>query len=212
MNSGKSSGDSLPTAGEGSAGLSGVQGALRGALGFGATSIVVYGTVAFGGRWLYRHLTEAGAYSFWAALYLLGTPYLLGRLLAPWTLRRRYAAVFILAFLAYAMGWVAMYFTWRHKFGEILGSILGPTLFAVVMATAFRKPSTIPGTAAVVSIGHAVGYFAGDFLNTTVGGPTGMLLWGVCHGAGFGAVLGWASTRWIPLAPGTADVPGSGGS
>lgn len=185
---------------------SGLQAAGLGALGFGAVSVVVYGTVAFGGRWLYRTLTEAGAYSFWAAVYLLGAPWLLGRLLAPPGLRRRYGMAFVVGFLAYAVGWVAAYFPLRNKPGEILASVLGPALFAVVMAVALGNRRTWPSTAVALMVGHGLGYFAGDFLNTALGGPTGMVLWGVCHGLGYGAAIGWASARWLRSRPGTTDV------
>jgi hypothetical protein len=194
--------------------LTGTQAALLGALGFGAVSVVVYGTVAFAGKWLYRNLTEAGAYGFWAALYLLGTPWLLGRLLVPSAKRQRYGWVFVLGFLAYAAGWVAPYFALRGKPGELVAALVGPVMLAVVMALAFRRSWTIPATAAVLVVGHGLGYFAGDVLNSTLKGPLGMVMWGVCHGLGYGAAIGWATRMWTADsvgADGTADVRLSGG-
>jgi len=188
--------------------------AILGALGFGAVSMVVYGTVAFAGKWLYRNLTEAGAYGFWAALYLLGTPWLLGQLLVPSAKRRRYGFAFVLGFLAYAVGWVAPYFALRGKPGEIVAALVGPVLLAIVMAMTFRRPWTLPATAAVLVVGHGLGYFAGDFLNTSLKGPLGMVMWGVCHGLGYGAAIGWASRVWtadVAEAAGTANVRPSGG-
>lgn len=184
---------------------------LLGALGFGGVSVVVYGTVAFAGRWLYRNLTEAGAYSFWAALYLLGTPWLLGRLLVPGPKRRRYGLAFVLGFLGYAAGWVAPYFALRGKPGELLAALVGPVVLAVVMAVAFRRTGTITSTAVVLVVGHGLGYFAGDFLNTALTGPLGMVMWGVCHGLGYGAAIGWATRVWTLEAAGTADVRPPGG-
>ncbi len=185
----------------------GLNAALLGALGFGAVSIVVYGTVAFAGKWLYRNLTEAGAYSFWAALYLLGAPWLLGRLLVAAPTRRRYGVAFVAGFLAYSVGWVTAYFPLRNKPGEVLASILGPALFAAVMCAAFRRWPTWVSTTAVLVVGHGLGYFAGDYLNTALGGPVGMVMWGVCHGLGYGAAIGWATRVWTAGAGGTADVP-----
>lgn len=182
-----------------------------GALGFGLVSVVVYGTVAFGGRWFYRTLTEAGAYAFWAGVYLLGAPWLLARLLAPVGMRRRYGLAFVVGFLAYAVGWVAAYFPMRNKPGELLASVLGPALFAVVMSVAFRNKRVWPSTAVAMSVGHGLGYFAGDFLNSALGGAAGMLMWGVCHGLGYGAAIGWSSVRWMRGWPGTADVRGGVG-
>lgn len=194
--------------------MTGMRAALLGALGFGAVSVVVYGTVAFAGKWLYRNLTEAGAYSFWAVLYLLGTPWLLGRLLVPSAKRRRYGLAFVLGFLAYAAGWVAPYFALRGKPGEIVAALVGPVMLAIVMALAFRRSWTMATTAVVLVVGHGLGYFAGDFLNSSLKGPLGMVMWGVCHGLGYGAAIGWATRLWTVDAaavPGTADVRPVGG-
>lgn len=194
--------------------LTGARAAVLGALGFGGVSVVVYGTVAFAGRWLYRNLTEAGAYGFWAALYVLGTPWLLGVLLVPSPKRRRYGVWFVLGFLAYALGWVAPYFALRGKPGEVVAALVGPVLLAIVMAVAFRRTGTLAWTATALVVGHGLGYFAGDFLNTALGGPVGMVLWGVCHGLGYGAAIGWASRVWTAddvAASGTTDVQPQGG-
>jgi hypothetical protein len=51
-----------------------------------------------------------------------------------------------------------------------------------------KKPLVIAGL--VVSIANLVGYFAGGYLNTRLGGPTGMLVWGALFGAGTGAGIG----------------------
>jgi positive regulator of sigma E activity len=52
---------------------------------------------------------------------------------------------------------------------------------------------------ALLFIANSIGYFIGAMLNARVGGSTGMLLWGVvyglCLGAGIGAVLHFAQ-RW----------------
>ncbi len=175
--------------------LSPWQCALRGAAGFGAVSVIVYGTVAFAGRWLYTTLTETGAYAFWAALYLGGTPGVLGRLLIPAGRRRRFSLLFMVGFLAYALGWVAAYFPLRNKPGELLASLLGPALFAVVLCAGYRRTAAWWALSAVLAIGHGAGYFLGDLLNSTVRGPFGMVLWGVAHGLGYGAAIGWALWR-----------------
>lgn len=184
--------------------------AVRGAIAFGAVSIGVYGTVAFAGRWLYRHLTEPGAYAFWAALYLVGAPWLMGRLLVPAGGRRRFGMLFVLGFVAYSLGWVAAYFPMRNKPGEILASVIGPALFACVLCVGFRQVREILRGALVLSVGHGLGYFAGDALNTAIGGPAGMVLWGVCHGIGYGAALGWLVGRLV--AGRTVDVQPPGGA
>ncbi len=192
--------------------MSGLRATVLGALSFGGVSVVVYGTVAFAGRWLYRTLTEAGAYTFWGMLYLVGAPWLLGRLLVPAPRRRHYVLVFVMGFVAYAMGWVIPYFVLRNKPGEILASLVGPALFAAVMAFGFRRLPTSPMTAAALVVGHGLGYFLGDYLNTTLGGPLGMVMWGVCHGLGFGAAIGWATRVWTADATATEGTDGPAAS
>lgn len=186
---------------------SGWRAAWLGALGFGSVSVLVYGTVAFAGGWLYRNLTELGAYGFWAALYLLGAPWVLGRLLVPAALRLRYGVAFVVGFLAYAGGWMAPYFALRNKPGEIVASILGPALLAVVMAAAFRRWQRFALVAVALMVGHGLGYFAGDLLHATLPKPWGMVMWGVCHGIGYGAAIGWATRVWVRGPSGTAVVP-----
>jgi hypothetical protein len=166
--------------------------ALRGALGFGAVSFLVYATVAFGSPWLYGNLTEAGAYAFWAALFIVGATWLLGRLLVVPASRPRFAAAFVVGFLAYTIGWIAAYFPLRSKGGELLASVIGPALLAVVLTGTFRRWSVLPAVAAVLIVGHTVGYFLGDALHSNLSGPIGMLLWGVFYGLGFGTAIGWA--------------------
>jgi hypothetical protein len=52
---------------------------------------------------------------------------------------------------------------------------------------------------ALLFIANSIGYFIGAILYARIGGSTGMLLWGVvyglCLGAGMGAVLHFAQ-RW----------------
>jgi hypothetical protein len=52
---------------------------------------------------------------------------------------------------------------------------------------------------AVLFVANSVGYFAGSALNNSIGGRPGMLLWGaaygLCLGAGLGAVLHLAQSR-----------------
>src|SRR3989442_9128491 len=45
---------------------------LFGAVGFGGVSTLVFATVAFGERWLYRRLGIGGAYALWTLIFLLG--------------------------------------------------------------------------------------------------------------------------------------------
>jgi hypothetical protein len=56
-----------------------------------------------------------------------------------------------------------------------------------------------PRFAAVLFVANSAGYFLGSALNERLGGAAGMLLWGgvygVCLGAGLGAVMHLAQAR-----------------
>lgn len=174
------------------------QSALTGGLGFGLASVAVFATVAFGERWMYQRLGVAGAYVVWTILFVL----LGGMALAPLAPRLaggrlRFLGMFALAFLAYAAGWVAAYFTLGGAVGEWVGSLAGCLLLAGVLAAGLGVPRSAPRMAVLLFAANSIGYFLGSMLYQGIGGRTGMILWGavygLCLGAGLGAALHLAS-------------------
>ena len=164
-----------------------------GAIGFGLASTLVFATVAFAERWMYAHLGLWGAYLTWTALFILLGGAALGSLVVGrWRLPRFYL-LYGIAFFAYAVGWVGAYFILRGRAGEWVGSVAGSVLMALVFALGFGAMRLVLKFSAILFLANSVGYFIGSALNDTLGGPTGMLLWGavygVCLGAGIGAVL-----------------------
>ena len=174
---------SVPTVGES---------LLFGSLGFFGASLLVFSTVAFAGFWMYDHLGEGLAYAVWAALFILVGGAVLSRLvIGPGALFRFYP-LFSLAFFLYAAGWVAAYFPLRNVRGEWLGSLVGTLLIAVVFAWGFGAWRVWPKMALALFVGHSAGYFLGSFIYSSIGGRTGMLLWGASYGWLFGMGLGYA--------------------
>lgn len=172
---------------------------LVGGLGFAAVSFLVFATVAFGERWMYRNLSLGGAYVAWTVLFILLGGGVLGSLVVKrWRLPKFYL-LFGLAFFLYAAGWVAAYFTSPNAAGELAGLLLGSILMAVVFALGFGAKRSLLKLAAILFVANCLGYFPGSKLNDYFGGPTGMLLWGVVYGlflgAGIGAVLHFAQSR-----------------
>ena len=164
-----------------------------GAVGFSLASLCVFATVAFGERWLYTHVGVAGAYVVWIALFILLGGAVLGSLVVGrWRLPKFYL-LYGIAFFAYAVGWVGAYFTLRGMAGEWVGSIAGSVLMALVFAVGFGATSSAMKFTVILFVTNSLGYFAGSALNDYVGGKGGMLLWGIsyglCLGAGIGAVL-----------------------
>ena len=66
------------------------------------------------------------------------------------------------------------------------GSLAGTAAFAVVLAAVFAAWSSSLRIAVVLFVFHSAGYFLGEGLHHVLTGGTGMLLWGLCYGLGFG--------------------------
>jgi hypothetical protein len=171
-----------------------------GGIGFCLASVLVFATVAFGERWMYRSLGLSGAYVTWTILFIvLGggvfTPLVSG---GKWRFPRFYI-LFAASFFLYAVGWVAAYFILRGTTGEWVGSLAGSVLMALVFAMGFGAFRSFLKLAAILFVANSIGYFLGSWLNDTVKGAPGMLLWGVAFGlflgAGIGAVLSLTQRR-----------------
>ena len=171
---------------------------LTGGAGFALVSLAVFATVAFAERWMYTHLGVFGAYIVWTALFILLGGGVFGSLVVErWQLPKFYL-LYGAAFFLYAVGWVTAYFTLRGAFGEWAGSLAGSILMALVFATGFRVIRSTLKFSALLFATNSAGYFPGSVLNDSIGGKSGMLLWGVmyglCLGAGIGAVLHLSQT------------------
>jgi hypothetical protein len=172
---------------------------LTGGIGFGIVSLCVFATVAFGERWMYRNLGLAGAYITWTLLFIvLGggvfTPLVSGRWRFP-----RFYILYAAAFFMYAVGWVGAYFTLGGTAGEWVGSLAGSILMALVFALGFGSLRSLAKLVVVLFVANSIGYFLGSWLNDTLRGAPGMLMWGVAYGlflgAGIGAVIHFSQSR-----------------
>jgi hypothetical protein len=185
------------------------QSLIHGTLGFTLVSLAAYAPWAFGGRWFYRTMGEAGLYAVCAAVFIGLSGVILHRLvIGPGTLGRFYG-VFTVAFLAYAIAWCAAWFGLRGKAGEWIGSLAGTLAFAAVLSVAFGAGRLFVRVAAVVFILHSIGYFAGGWAYSQIGAEAELKLlgitfskagqaafarmsWGLGYGLGFGAAIGYA--------------------
>lgn len=168
------------------------QSLLVGSTAFFLASMIVFGTVAFGERWMYRQFGLYGAYGVWAALFILVGGAALSLLIAGPARLARFYLLFGSAFFLYAAGWVAAYFTSPNIRGEWLGSLIGTVLMSLVIAWAFGAMKSFLKIAVVMFITHSAGYFLGSFFNVVLGGTFGMMMWGAAYGLGTGAGFGYA--------------------
>lgn len=173
--------------------------ATRGALGFGLASLVVFGTVAFGERWMYQTLGLYGAYAAWTLLFILPSGVALQSLVVDPVRKRSFPLVFAAAFFLYAVGWMAGYFVLRKSWGEqpaeVLASLLGSMLLALTLAAGLRALPRFGRLFGILFATNTAGYFLGGALLFALGRPVGMLLWGVVYGVLLGAGLGAAIHR-----------------
>jgi len=176
----------------------------EGSLRFGVASVLVYATVAFGERWMYRHLGLLAAYGVWTLLFISLGGLALKPLVVQASAKRTFWLWFSLAFFAYAASWMASYFILRRAAGEWLGSLAGSAALGVVLAAVFGAWSSYPRIAVELFVAHSAGYFLGEWLHYSLRGKIGMLFWGACYGLGFG--LGLARALYLAQ---TADAPQS---
>ena len=165
----------------------------------------MYATVAFGERWMYRHL--------WACQAPMESGPLLfivfgGLALKPLVVQPKAKRTFWRWFV-----WLSL--PTRRLDGILLHTAsllpengwarwLGSAALGLVVAVAFGARSRYPRIAVELFVAHSAGYFLGEWLHPSLHGKIGMLLWGVCYGLGFGLGLARA-LYWAQ----TADTPSS---
>jgi hypothetical protein len=181
---------------------------LRGSIGFVIVSLGAFSVWALGGRWFEAHFGEAGLYSACALVFLGLSGVLLHPLVRGTGSFLRFYAVFLPAFLAYAIIWCAAWFILHFGLGEWLGSFFGTAAFVSVAGWRFRNYHGWLTLILVVFGFHSAGYFLGGWSMYWVAGPTGSamltglskhgigivakLSWGLWYGLGFGAGIGCA--------------------
>jgi len=148
---------------------------------------------------MYQHLTVLGAYVVWTVLFIVLGAAVLGSLIAAPLRLVKFYILYALAFLVYAAGWVSAYFTLRDIDGEWAGSLAGSILMSLVFAIGFKRTRSTPIYAVLLFVANSLGYFLGSALFGSIGGKTGMLLFGAVYGlflgAGIGALLHFAQVR-----------------
>src|SRR4029453_1672404 len=130
-----------------------------GSLRFGLASFLVYATVAFGERWMYRHFGLLGSYGVWTLLFIEFGGLALKPLVVQPRAKRAFWRWFSLAFFAYAAGWMASYFTLRGAAGEWLGSLVGSASLGLVLAVTFGARNRYGWVLVELFFTHLAGYF-----------------------------------------------------
>ena len=163
-----------------------------GSVGFCVASIAVFAIVGCGRPWMYRYLGALGPYLVATFLFIVLAGGILSRLVVGPGRLLHFYLLFGVAFFSYAAGWVIAYLTLRNPLGELLGSVAGSCLMALVLAAAFKANNSLPKLIPVLFLASSAGYFLGRLFHIAISGTVGMILFGASYGLGFGAGLGYA--------------------
>ncbi len=178
---------------------------LHGSLGYAAVSIAAYSIWAFAPR---LGGSEIGMYALIALVFLGGAGIALHGLLEGEHRVARFYRMFLPAFLGYAVLWSLAWFVVKGRPGEWLGAAAGTLFFAAVAWRSLgRAKGFWIGALALFTL-HTLGYFIGGkwmygLLASGIEGWTkpqvaiaAKLGWGLFHGLGFGAGIGFMIGWW----------------
>lgn len=178
---------------------------LHGAFGFAAVSLAAYSIWAFVPR---LAGSEYGMYALIALVYLGGAGLALCGLLQGEKRLGRFYRMFLPAFFGYALLWSLAWFVVKGRPGEWLGAAAGTLFFSIVCWLWLKRPSGFWIGALVLFVLHTAGYFIGGkwmygLLDAGIEGwakpqvaIVAKLGWGLFHGLGFGAGIGFALGWW----------------
>ena len=163
---------------------------------YGGVSFAVVSVLAYS-IWAFRLVPgAAGLYSSTAVVYLGLGGLALSRLVAKPGSTGRFALLFALGFLAYAVCWCVFWFGLKGKYyADFWGALVGAAAMTAMIRSAFGSQSGFWSIFLWMFVCHSDGYYLGGELHAAVRGASGRLLWGAGHGLGFGAGLGYVLIR-----------------
>lgn len=177
---------------------------LGGALGLAAVFAAGYSVWAF--RLIRESATQYAAIA--AIIFCLG-----GAVMKLVAVRRGpvwgFPLCFAIGFIVYAVLWSIAWFALRGRHqADLIGAVAGLAALTWLWQWAFGRAQGFLVLFLVLLALHSAGYYLGGQLYAAVKGTNGRLLWGVAHGFGFGAGLGFVLWRLQSRPP--ASVPAAG--
>jgi len=174
--------------------------------GFTVVSLAGFSVWALAGRWFYTRVGEVGLYAATALVFVGLAGLLLHPLLGGVHRLARFYALFVPAFLAYAVVWSSAWFALGLGLGEWLGSLAGSLTFALWISWRLGSFAAAGRTGPLLFLTHSAGYFLGGILMAWLTRPEAAEVspalskaqigtwakmgWGLLYGMGFGTGLG----------------------
>lgn len=167
---------------------------LRGMLGFTIVSIAGFLPWPIIDRWL-PAWRETQLYISCTVIFIGLSGICLHRLIiGPGSLSRFYK-LFSLSFIAYAIGWIALWMLFRDQAGTIAGGLAGTAAMGAILSLAFGAPRAMPAVIVALFVLNTLGYFVGERIALKLiidHRFVAVILWALFYGLGFGAGLGVA--------------------
>ena len=163
------------------------QGMLYGAIAFAVVSVIAYSI------WAFRLVP--GRYAMWASIavvYLGLSGFALARLVVKPNSTLKFFGLFAISFFLYAVAYCLFWFGLKGQYhADLYGSFIGLWIMTCLFKKAFGSDKPVLPLLSVLFTCHTLGYFLGGEAYALASGAFGRILWGLGHGLGFGAGLGY---------------------
>ncbi|MCB1230391.1 MAG: hypothetical protein KDN19_09005 [Verrucomicrobiae bacterium] len=121
---------------------------------------------------------------------------------------KRFAMVFFIGFIAYAICWCLSWMTLYNKVGELGGSLLGLAAMIWIFQVGLGRPTKWWLALPILFLTHTIGYHLGEWIHAHYSHSHTSLArlgWGLFHGLGFGTGLAIVLSLGGNPAPEKAD-------
>jgi len=167
---------------------------LRGLIGFTVVSVAGFLPWPIMDHW-FPSLREMHLYFACTLIFIAMSGPCLHRLILGSGSLVRFYKLFSIAFVAYAVAWVAFWMALRGDAGSLAGLLGGTVAMGAILAFAFDAPRALLAVIGTLFLLNAAGYYAGGWIEGKIAIDhrlAAIFLWAICYGLGFGAGLGVA--------------------
>lgn len=163
------------------------KGMLYASVAFAVVSVIAYSI------WAFRLVPgRIPMFASIAVIYLGLSGFALGQLVVKPGSTFKFFVLFALSFFLYALAYCVFWFGLKGKFhADLYGSFVGLLVMTWMFRKSFGSDKPFLPLLSVLFTCHTLGYYLGGEAYSLVSGSFGRILWGLGHGLGFGAGLGY---------------------